>query len=65
MERAAGREVQFPSVGDFGRLGMGRALDGACPGRSSAAVGEKKGVVTPPRQSARKRLAMDFRAEDL
>ena len=45
MERAAGREVQFPRVGDSGRLGMGRALAGAGPGGSSASVGEKKGVV--------------------
>jgi hypothetical protein len=65
MERASGREVQFPAVGDLGRLGAWPVLAGACPEWSSASVGEKKGGVTPRRQSARKRLAIDLRAEGL
>jgi hypothetical protein len=65
MERATGREAQFSAVGDFGRFGAWLVLAGVCPEWSSASVGEKKGVVTPRRQSARKRLAIDFRVEGL
>jgi hypothetical protein len=65
MERAAGREAQLAAVGDFGRFGAWRALAGVCPARTPASVGEKKGVVTPRRQSARRRLAIDLRAEGL
>ena len=65
MGGATGREAQLSAVGDFGRLGAWPALSGACTEGSSASVGEKKGVVTPPRQSARNRLAMDLNAEDL
>ena len=65
MERAAGREVQFSSVGDFGRLWVWSVWAGVWPEGSSASVGEKKGGATPRRQSARNRLAMDFRAGSL
>jgi hypothetical protein len=65
MERAAGCEVQVSAVRDFGRLGAWLVLAGACPEWTSAPVREKKGGVTPRRQSARKRLAIDLRAEDL
>ena len=49
MERAAGREVQFPAVGDFGRLGAWPILAGACPEWSSASVGEKKRLCSESR----------------
>jgi hypothetical protein len=65
VERTASREVQFPSIGDFGRLGVWPVVAVACPEWSSASIGEKKGGVTPRRQSARRRLTIDFKAEDL
>jgi hypothetical protein len=65
MERAAGREVQLAAVRNFGRLGAWPVLAGACPEWTSASVREKKGGVTPRRQSARKRLAIDLKAEVL
>jgi hypothetical protein len=65
MERTAGREAQLSAVGDFGRFGAWLVLAGACPEWSSASVGEKRGVVTPPRQSARRRLTTELRAEGL
>ena len=64
-ERAAGREVQLSAVRDLGRFRAGRSSAAARPGRPPAAVREKKGGVTPRRQSARKRLAIDFSAEAL
>ena len=64
-DRAAGLGVQLATVRDVGRLRAGSLLAGACPERSSSPVGEKKGVETPRRQSARKRLAIDRRAEGL
>ena len=64
-DRAAGLEVQLATVGDFGRLGARSSLAGTGPEGSPAAVGEKKGVATPRRQSARKRLAIDLSAEGL
>ena len=53
-EGATRREVQVPTVGDFGWFGA-RARSG----RSSTPVGEKKGDMVPRRQSVRKRLAID------
>jgi len=64
-ERTAGREVQLPTVRDFGRLGARPVMARACPEWTSASVREKKGGVAPRRQSPRKRQAIDLIAEDL
>ena len=53
-KRAAGREVQLATVRDFGRIGARPVLGHAGSTWTSASVREKKGGVTPRRQSATK-----------
>src|SRR4051812_36109828 len=65
VERAAGGQVQLPGVGDLGLFRSGAASARRCPAGPSAAVGAKKGGVTPPRRSARKRLTIDWSVETL
>jgi hypothetical protein len=64
-DRAAGLEVQLTRVRDVGRLGAQSPSARTSPEGSPAAVREKKGVVMPRRQSARKRLAIDLSDEGL
>ncbi len=64
-DRTTGLKIQLATVRDVGRLGVRSILPGTHPGRSSAAIGEKKGGAAPWRQSALKRLAIDFNAEGL
>jgi hypothetical protein len=64
-KRAAGLELQFATVRDFGRFGARLVLSRAGPGWTSASVREKKGGVTPWRQSPRNRHAIDLSAEGL
>ena len=64
-DRAAGLEVQRATVRDVGRLGARSPSARTAPKGPPAAVREKKGVATPRRQSARKRLAIDLSVADV
>jgi hypothetical protein len=60
VDRAAGLEAQFATIRDVGRLGNRLPSARASSEGPSSAVREKKGVATPRRRSARKRLAIDL-----
>jgi hypothetical protein len=60
-DRAAGLKFQLTTVRDVGRLGARPPSACTAPEGAPTAVWEKKGVATPRRQSARKRLAIDLR----
>ena len=62
-DRAAVGEIQRATIGDVRSLGTRSVLARTGSERSAPPVGEKKGVATPRRQSARKRLANDLRVE--
>ena len=58
-------QTQLSAVGNLWQLGAVLVCAGTSTGRSSSAVREKKGGVTPRLQLARKRQAIDFSAGTL